>query len=70
MSQPKAEIFYGVRLPAELADLLNRAVQAEDTDKSKFIRNAIRAHLATRGYGEVVKGERRAVRLSPAGAAA
>lgn len=34
--------------PVEVVEAINRAVEAEDTDRSKFIRKAVRNALARR----------------------
>ena len=50
MKSPKTEVLVAFRLPQPLAEALDRAAEAAGTDKSKFIRAAIRRQLADRGY--------------------
>lgn len=46
----KATQLIAIRLPDDLAKKLDHAVVEEDTDKSKFIRSALRRHLRELGY--------------------
>lgn len=41
----KTSEFVGVFLPLALVELLDRAVQREDTDRSKYFRSALREKL-------------------------
>ena len=38
--------FVGIWLPSDLAKRLNEAVKESDSDKSKYIRNALRERIA------------------------
>lgn len=44
-----------VWVPQELFPLLDQGVAIEDSDRSKFVRNAIREKLARAGVVEVIK---------------
>lgn len=50
MKSPKPEALVAFRLPQPLAEALDRAAEAAGTDKSKFIRNALRQKLRELGY--------------------
>jgi metal-responsive CopG/Arc/MetJ family transcriptional regulator len=41
-------VFVGAWVPTEIADILDREVQAQDSDRSKIIRAALRRHLVRR----------------------
>jgi predicted transcriptional regulator len=43
---PKPTTILAFKASPELADKLDRAVKAADTDRSKFIRNAVRKALS------------------------
>lgn len=41
----EGSVFVGAWVPAEIAAILDREVQAQDSDRSKIIRRALRRHL-------------------------
>jgi metal-responsive CopG/Arc/MetJ family transcriptional regulator len=45
IARPKKEVLVAVWLPVELLRALDRAVRADDSDRSKFIRGAIRREI-------------------------
>ena len=50
-SRPGSKLL-SVWVPRELVPLLDEGVRREDTDRSKFIRNAIREKLGRQGIGK------------------
>jgi metal-responsive CopG/Arc/MetJ family transcriptional regulator len=51
----KESKFLGAWLPDDLVDLMDRAVTDSDTDRSKFVRMAIKEKLARHGFVPVAR---------------